>query len=561
MSIQMSRRKKSGAVHEYETVGYDGALDRSKDADMKATSLTSKLSRTVTSQSSRHPLLLLAISTIMALIICHRCMSYLNFLRVLTLLPAGLCLLIVVKPDIHKGRVSQTAQSTRTTASYVVSTMKDRLLPLVWVAATLSTFLPHWASAGLAALSILTFGLVSRPAYSSNNNNNNNAQSTSHKSPQDTIHAANSPSTKSEYTLLSTIKATVLLVSILLWDNFMVWIISAAYKESHDLQTAPYPLPDNGQWIIQKVVFGSLSKPQVISLRRLANVQWGLVACLGGVFVHIDLFHQFHLFEMNTRAVTTLAMARFCRVVSYSLTLLPNPHQRDCYQRRYPSPAPPPYTWEWIQVGIIPAKYGGCNDLIVSGHATVITTLAMVAMTVGNHPLFTVAVVMLLLLDYSIEIYEGFHYSVDMWLGGMLVFLFWNYFGYMDNSKQREREARMNKADASVDDVSGGGGVGTTTSSQQREEPQQGKTQELQPDKLPLAVWLQYACPVILAYLQLVVFPLVLANYVIILYLTTVIASYQVMKKLADKDTSALIFHWIQHVLHCLIYIALGIYL
>ena len=76
-------------------------------------------------------------------------------------------------------------------------------------------------------------------------------------------------------------------------------------------------------------------------------------------------------------------------------------------------------------VGMTPQSHGGCNDLIVSGHATVTATMACVSVSLANDSLFTVAVAWLLGMDYLVEVYEGFHYSVDMWMGAVLCSLLW----------------------------------------------------------------------------------------------------------------------------------------
>jgi len=79
----------------------------------------------------------------------------------------------------------------------------------------------------------------------------------------------------------------------------------------------------------------------------------------------------------------------------------------------------------WILVGLQPASRGGCNDLIISGHATVTSVLACAATSVAGSTHFSIAVWMLLAFDYMVEIVQGLHYSVDMWLGAVLTCLIW----------------------------------------------------------------------------------------------------------------------------------------
>ena len=195
----------------------------------------------------------------------------------------------------------------------------------------------------------------------------------------------------------------------------MIWVVSATFTDGQLVSTAPKKLQDNGQLLLQRLL-QNLTKRQVVGLRRLWNVQWSLVSCLGASLVVVDVFEPHRqLYSLGVRAVLTLAAARFIRTISFVLTVLPS-QVRNCYQQHYPYP--PPVDWvEWIWVGLLPASHGGCNDLIISGHATVTSTLASVVASVGDNMWFSTALWTLVALDYAVEIYEGFHYSVDMWLG------------------------------------------------------------------------------------------------------------------------------------------------
>merc|ERR1711935_1286006 len=126
--------------------------------------------------------------------------------------------------------------------------------------------------------------------------------------------------------------------------------------------------------------------------------------------------------SMVMRGALTLAAARSIRTMSFLLTVVPSQNKM-CYFSHFPSP---PEDWySWLKVGLIPQVDGGCNDLIISGHATVTSTLACVVTSVVGKPLFTAAIWMFLTMDYFVEIYEGFHYSVDMFLGAMVVNFLW----------------------------------------------------------------------------------------------------------------------------------------
>jgi hypothetical protein len=137
------------------------------------------------------------------------------------------------------------------------------------------------------------------------------------------------------------------------------------------------------------------------------------------------------MYGLARRAVLTLASARVLRTVSFLLTVLPS-QVKSCYAQRFPPP-PPPADWPgWVRVGLLPASHGGCNDLIVSGHATVVATLACACTSVSEDPSFRLAVWCLVVMDFCVEVYEGFHYSVDMWLGLVLVCLLWRAMSWVE---------------------------------------------------------------------------------------------------------------------------------
>merc|ERR1711957_978124 len=76
-------------------------------------------------------------------------------------------------------------------------------------------------------------------------------------------------------------------------------------------------------------------------------------------------------------------------------------------------------------VGFLPSSRGGCNDLILSGHAIVTSTLGCAFTSTASNASFSIAAWTLIALDYSIEAYQGMHYSVDMWLGCIVTCLLW----------------------------------------------------------------------------------------------------------------------------------------
>ncbi|KAL3907826.1 MAG: hypothetical protein SGARI_003349 [Bacillariaceae sp.] len=170
------------------------------------------------------------------------------------------------------------------------------------------------------------------------------------------------------------------------------------------------------RYIIHQVL--QLSKRDVVKLRNMISVEWILVSGLGLSLVAIEMqgaAMRRNLWQMAMRGVLTLAVARFIRTISFLITVLPSQSPK-CYFGHFPYPPPDDWT-EWILEGMKPQVNGGCNDLIISGHATVTSTLACVVVSIVGKPLFTAALWMFVAFDYMVEVYEGFHYSVDMWLG------------------------------------------------------------------------------------------------------------------------------------------------
>jgi len=75
---------------------------------------------------------------------------------------------------------------------------------------------------------------------------------------------------------------------------------------------------------------------------------------------------SFSGFGLMSRVVATIAASRLIRVVCFMSTVLPNP-KPGCYSRRFPPV--PDSAWGIIKAGYTTIRgFGGCNDLIFSGH-------------------------------------------------------------------------------------------------------------------------------------------------------------------------------------------------
>jgi PAP2 superfamily C-terminal len=310
--------------------------------------------------------------------------------------------------------------------------------------------------------------------------------------------------------------AGIFLTVVLLFDNFFVWVVAATYEPG--IHGTPQRLQDNGQLLQQHFlndVLG-LSKQPVVLIRSIVNAQWALTSSISVTFGVADLqmVKNRTVWGMAIHALLTLAALRAIRVVSFLLTVLPsqNPH---CYRHRFP---PPPEDWiSWIEVGMRPQSNGGCNDLIVSGHATVLTTFACLSASVSGHPLFALSIWSMLAIDFCLEVYEGFHYSVDMWLGALFGCMLWRILAPLENIDSHVCVTKKLKplSSATIVDI------------------------------------VAYATPALAAYVDITFVAHNHQSYLVIGLLT--FAGFQAVRKGFT--------HHLQHVLFCLMFLALAIWL
>jgi hypothetical protein len=135
--------------------------------------------------------------------------------------------------------------------------------------------------------------------------------------------------------------------------------------------------------------------------------------------------HERSVFGIAARTCATIALARAIRVVSFMLTVVPNP-KPGCYNRQF-SAAPMQYEdgWHLIEYGSSRIRgTGGCNDLIFSGHGVIYMSgflcLATHGISLGSF------VVFLAVLHASCkEALDQTHYGVDMFLAIAVTALSW----------------------------------------------------------------------------------------------------------------------------------------
>jgi len=379
------------------------------------------------------------------------------------------------------------------------------------------------------------------------------------------------------------ILAALLLIIILINENFFIWFVSSAYTPSH---SPPFPeaLQDNGRDLLLFLKTKcNFTMADIQWARDTLNVQWSLVSSSCIVLLLLDLGwavfegHDKTIWSVGARTVLTVALARLIRTLAFTLTVLPS-QMANCYLRRFPYPVPEFGSWEWFKEGWVPRSKGGCNDLIISGHAVITSgfgclitdalspakhgrigrTVRIIqgkekkqGLLFGNGCASSWAIWMLVTVDYSIEVFQGFHYSIDMLLGMIitrLVFSVLSDFGRCDEDEVDEimRVKRRPASFASLDlktkesDDGDGHGKATVSFPSRKSSILSGiSTFDLSRYSLPpfvAFVWMNYTA--------------INANYAIFLYSLLAALFY------SKKDEEYAKFH-----IFCVLYIALSLYL
>jgi hypothetical protein len=376
-----------------------------------------------------------------------------------TAMKIGMGYLLVMKPLLSTldvilfdiGHISNSDGNSRRRINNLV-TQTTRMIALSFLLSIVCNQFPKSLSVLVACIALFVFGLASRQvALQSAASTSNNTEDL--KDRNNTLADCDDDCTNTNNNPISRIwnhlgikeravVAAIILAIVMLFENFMIWVVSATYPPGMNTSTAK-PLQDNGRIVLEKLAMKlfnvqspSMARQSLQTLRDGLNVQWALVTSFGTSLICLEMRlgqsttiqqqqqhqQQRTLHGLTLRVLITLAMARFIRTISFSLTVLPS-QVNNCYVSHFP---PPPENWsEWLMVGFLPNSRGGCNDLILSGHATVTSTITCAFTSVAASTPFSLAVWTLVTLDYSIEAYQGLHYSVDMWLGCIITCLLW----------------------------------------------------------------------------------------------------------------------------------------
>ena len=206
-------------------------------------------------------------------------------------------------------------------------------------------------------------------------------------------------------------------------ENFLVWAVSASNAHKYE----ETPLQDNVKRLFEYL--GELSP----LIYWFFEFHWGdtirfLILALALAFSVARDQLPFSGFGMMARFVLTVAVSRIIRVILFCMTVLPAAHA-NCYMRKFP---PPPDNWtDWIKIGILNFRgIGGCNDLIFSGHCALWVLSPLLFQTYyanGNRlARYAIYAQWILLVQTAVrDVLHSQHYSVDMFLAVLVVWVVW----------------------------------------------------------------------------------------------------------------------------------------
>jgi DNA mismatch repair protein MutS2 len=166
-----------------------------------------------------------------------------------------------------------------------------------------------------------------------------------------------------------------IMIAELLFENFMVWVVSATDVRKYDDVPA---LQDNVALLLDALKEETRAGGRAAPLwRALLEFRWAgtvhfLCAALALAFSVAWDQVPFSGFGMMSRFFAATVVGRLVRVAAFCATVLPNPRP-GCYARRFPPP--PGDAWGVLREGFKQLRgTGGCNDLVVSGHGAFWTT-------------------------------------------------------------------------------------------------------------------------------------------------------------------------------------------
>lgn len=199
-----------------------------------------------------------------------------------------------------------------------------------------------------------------------------------------------------------------------------IWSVSATFDRRYDFE----PLQDN----VDRVFRSWLLPEQVASLQRfirtchihhftvfalyvaVTSIKWGITSS------------PRHLTKFGARTLYAVSLTRVIRMTAFMLTVVPS-RKPNCFVKRFVHEVPTEWL-PWIYQALHPV--GGCNDLIVSGHGTIMGSFAVFVSDVAGSWTVSIFIWTLVLLECINEVLGKSHYAVDMFLGVVVSILAWH---------------------------------------------------------------------------------------------------------------------------------------
>ncbi|GFR39788.1 hypothetical protein Agub_g273 [Astrephomene gubernaculifera] len=206
-------------------------------------------------------------------------------------------------------------------------------------------------------------------------------------------------------------------------ENCVVWLVSAWDDRKYDMVPG---LQDNVARVVRLAARHN-SWVHAVASARWADIKHFLLALLALAFSGTWDQVPYSGFGLMSRVVLTHCVSRLLRMACFLSTVLPNPRP-GCYRRRFPPP--PDGLWETIKAGYTTIRgFGGCNDLIFSGHCVFwcLVPLAFRTYHPGGWRPGTWLLWAALLHTCVRDVLDEQHYSVDMLLAVVVTWAVWDW--------------------------------------------------------------------------------------------------------------------------------------
>ncbi|KAG2501848.1 hypothetical protein HYH03_000346 [Edaphochlamys debaryana] len=205
-------------------------------------------------------------------------------------------------------------------------------------------------------------------------------------------------------------------------ENCVVWLVSAwDLRKEHDIPGLQDNVGIAAKWLAARSDWARL----FVGARAVDTLRF-LVLLLALAFSVLWEQVPYSGFGIMARAVLTICCSRILRMCCFMSTVLPNPRP-GCYAKRFPPV--PEGLWATIRAGYTTIRgFGGCNDLIFSGHAAfwMLAPLAWRTYYPGHR--LTTWLLWLALFHACInDVVTLQHYSVDMLLAVVVTWAVWDW--------------------------------------------------------------------------------------------------------------------------------------